>query len=401
MITIRSAIKIVSRETAALNSERVDIRESLGRILAQDVVADMDLPPFDRSQMDGYAVIATDTTKAPVELTIIGESAAGSGFDRKLKSGETVRIMTGARVPAGADAVQKIELTDDKGFADRSTVTILSPVKKGTAIVGPASEIKKGSRVIRSGEKITSANISVLAAFGVSTPKVSKRPNAAIIGTGSEIVDIASRPRSDQIRNSNSVMLKALAEDAGAVAEIFPNVGDDLNDLKRAIKTAAKGRDIVMITGGVSVGKYDLTKLALLELGAEIFFDKVRLKPGKPAVFARLGKTLVFALPGNPVSAAVTFHLFVRRAIAIMQGSRDIDLPTQTAIAAARVKAPAERDALIPARLSTDRQARLIAAPQKWIGSSDLVGASRGDCYIFVPKGSTIDAGSTATVMII
>ncbi len=395
MIPVSKAINIIKRETGVLGTERVNLADAVGRVLAENIVADTDLPPFDRSQMDGFAVTASETRNAPVTLKIVGESAAGSGWHKAMKRGQAVRIMTGAPVPAGADAVAKIESTSDKD----TRVTILVCVKKGTAIVRKGSEIKKGRVVIKQGSLITVNNIATLAAFGYSKVNIGKRPRVAILGTGSEIVDINKNPGRDQIRNSNSVMLKVMIEQCGAVAETYPIAPDKLSDLRSQISNSATGRDILIITGGVSVGKYDLTKAALVELGAKIFFEKVRLKPGKPAVFARLGKTLVFGLPGNPVSAAVTFQLFVRKAIMQLQGASPTDLKTGFAILGSDAKAARDRDTYLPSRLETDEAGRLIADTLRSQGSSDLIGFAHADSLVFVSKGEIIKGGETAPIV--
>ncbi|HEV8593514.1 MAG TPA: molybdopterin molybdotransferase MoeA, partial [Pyrinomonadaceae bacterium] len=207
MIPISKALKIVSEQVRNLGSEKVGIEACVGRFLAQDIVADTDLPPFNRSQMDGFAVQAADTTNAPIDLKIVGESAAGLGWHKTLKKGEAVRIMTGAPVPSGADAVQKVENTSEYGLS----VTILKPVKKGASIVINGSEIKRGQKVISNGERITENLIAPIAAFGYTSVKTVRQPRIEIIGTGSEIVEISEKPGKDQIRNSNSIMLKAFA----------------------------------------------------------------------------------------------------------------------------------------------------------------------------------------------
>lgn len=395
MIEISKALKIIDQETAALGYEKIDLADAVGRVLAEDIVADSDLPPFDRSQMDGFAVFAADTIKAPVTLKIVGESAAGHGWHHTMKCGEAVRIMTGAPVPPGADAVQKVELTTEA----EGSVTILQPVEKGRSIVRCGGEIKKGSKVLRAGSAVTENMIATLAAFGYAKIKVGKSPRAAILGTGSEIVQFNRKPGRDQIRNSNSVMLDVFCRRFGAETTVLPIVKDNIADLRNAIKNAAKKANIVILTGGVSVGKYDHTKTALAELGAEIFFEKVRLKPGKPAVFARLGKTPVFGLPGNPVSAAVTFHLFVRKAILAMQGACMTDLRKGFAVLAADARAARERDTYLPARLETDKLGQLIAHPLKWQGSSDFIGFAHADSLIFVRQGQTLAAGEVAEVV--
>ncbi|MFN0139361.1 MAG: gephyrin-like molybdotransferase Glp [Pyrinomonadaceae bacterium] len=399
MIPVSKAIKLIDRESRKIGSEKIALSAAVGRILAENIVADSDLPPFDRSQMDGYAVVASETKNAPVTLKVVGESAAGHGWHRKLRSGEAVRIMTGAPVPSGADAVQKVELTHEVD----SVVTINEAAKRGQNIVRRGEEIKRGKRVVASGEVVTENMIAVLASFGYARVSVGKRPRVAILATGSEIVDIAKRPGRDQIRNSNSAMLDVLCRKFGAETTVLPMVGDDIAKLKSAIKSAVRNlkSEILIVTGGVSVGKYDHTKAALNELGAEIFFEKVCLKPGKPAVFARLGKTLIFGLPGNPVSAAVTFHLFVRRAILNAQRASFVDLKRGAAVLAADAKAARDRDTYLPARLETNRSGQLVAIPLRSQGSSDFVGFARADSLIFIPKGKMKNEGDVAEVAIL
>ncbi len=253
--------------------------------------------------------------------------------------------------------------------------------------------------MFRSCEVVNEKMIASLAAFGYSRLKVSRRPSVAILSTGTEIVAIEKRPGRDQIRNSNSVMLRVLCEQAGAKVTLLPKTGDDLEKLKSRISRAVTSRsDVLVITGGVSVGKYDLTKAALRELGADIFFERVRLKPGKPTVFGKLKKTLIFGLPGNPVSAAVTFYLFVRSAILKMQNAARVDLPAGFAVLASTAKAAKERDTYLPATLATDAGGRLLATPLRWLGSSDFVGFAKADVLIFVPKGETISSGNAARI---
>ncbi len=395
MIPVAKALKIIERESNPLGTERINLADSIGRILAENVVADTDLPPFDRSQMDGYAVKATDTKIAPATLKIVGESAAGRGWHKTLKKGEAVRIMTGAPVPAGADAVQKIELTEEKD----GKVVILEPTGKDRFIIRKGAEIKNGRTVIKKGEMLTSAGIAVPAAIGYAKIKVAKRPRVAIFSTGTEVVEIAKKPKRDQIRNSNSLMLAALCLSAGAEPEIFPTVGDNISDLKSQISDSIERADILITTGGVSVGKYDLTKLALQELGAKIFFDKVALKPGKPTVFGKLKKTCVFGLPGNPVSAAVTFHLFVRHLIGRMQNVVNPCLRDGLAVAGDRAKGTRERDTYLPSKLSTDAVGRLVATSVRWMGSSDFVSFASADSLIFVPKGRDIEKGEVGRIV--
>ncbi len=395
MIPVSVAIEIVTGEVEPLAGESVPLAATVGRILAEDIIADSDMPPFNRSQMDGYAVRADDTANAPVMLKIVGESAAGRGWHNMLEAGEAICIMTGASVPAGADAVQKVELTAEHAGA----VEIRESVKTGRNIVNRGSETRCGDKVISSGTQVTQNMIATLAAFGYASVKVAKRPMVTIMSTGSELVEVHQTPGIDQIRNSNSAMLDALARGCGCETAIAPIEGDDLTILTAAISDSLNGSDILLITGGVSVGKYDLTKLALAEIGAEIFFEKVSMKPGKPVVFAKYGKTPIFGLPGNPVSAAVTFFMFARMAALQMQDARETTLRRGHAVLVADVKAAQGRDTYLPAKLDTDAAGRLLATPTRWQGSSDFIGLANADALIFIPKGERRETGSVAEIL--
>jgi len=383
MIPVADAIQIVLSQTSTLSAESVPLSDALARILAENIVADTDLPPFDRAQMDGYAVRAADVVKTPARLRIVGESAAGVGWHNEMNTGEAVRIMTGAPVPSGADAVQQVELTREVNGA--GLVEILESVEAGRSIVRQAQEIKRGETVLRAGDDINAQTIATLASFGYAQVKVGRRPHVAVMATGSELVDVDQKPAQDQIRDSNNYTIEAYAKLAGATVERLPLAGDDTEQLKKQIAAAVERSDALITSGGVSMGVYDFTKAALKELGAEIFFERVALRPGKPTVFARIGKTLVFGLPGNPVSVAVTFNLFARTALRIMQGSTQPTLRPETAALARSVKGSAERESYLPAILRTDEKGTLLAEPLKWGGSSDFVAFARTTALINVP----------------
>jgi molybdopterin molybdotransferase len=417
MIRVGEAIRIVLEHTLRIPTESVPLADALGRGLAEDIIADTDLPPFDRAQMDGYAVRAADTANAPVRLCVVGESVAGRGWHRELKAGEAVRIMTGAPVPSGADAVQQVELTRDPADLKRQRtqrvsqrnaekaeearfVEILQSVKAGRSIVKKAEEIRAGETVLRAGEDITAAMIATLASFGYAQVKVGRRPQVAVMATGSELVDVYQKPGRDQIRDSNNYTIAAYAKLAGAVVERLPLAGDNPQVLRRQMAEAAGRADVLITSGGVSMGAYDFTKPALKELGAEVFFERVALRPGKPTVFGRIGKTLVFGLPGNPVSVAVTFNLFVRTTLRAMQGAKDLALPEDGALLARDVKGSIERESYLPAVLRTDEKGNLLSEPLKWGGSSDFVGFARATALIRVPAGiRALAAGSLVSIL--
>jgi molybdenum cofactor synthesis domain-containing protein len=399
MIPVAEAIQIVRQQTVPLPIERVRIEQTLGRVLAADVVADTDLPPFDRAQMDGYAVRAEDVKETPARLRIIGESAAGRGWHHQLEAGQAVRIMTGAPVPAGADSVQQVELTTE--LKDGTVVELLETVETGKSIVKRGSEITAGEIVLRAGTTINAAMMAVLAAFGYAQVEVFQKPCVAVLATGTELVPVDQKPGQDQIRDSNNYSISAYAELAGAVVERMPLTGDETSLLKTQIAAAAKRCDLIVTSGGVSMGVYDVTKAALKELDAEIFFERVALRPGKPTVFARLPNgTLVFGLPGNPVSVSVTFNLFARTALLAMQGTAEPALKRETALLARSVKGTTDRESYLPAQLTTNDDAELVAFPLKWGGSSDFVAFALTTALVIVPANvKAIEAGSLVSVL--
>ena len=399
MISVAEAIQIVRQQTRPLPTERVKLEHVLNRILAEDVIADSDLPPFDRAQMDGYAVRAEETTTAPVRLRIAGESAAGRGWHQELKEGEAVRIMTGAPVPIGADSVQQVELTHE--LKDGTVVELLESVGLGKSIVKRGSEVQAGETVLQSGTSINAAMMAVLAAFGYAEVAVAQRPRVGVLATGTELVSVNEKPGQDQIRDSNNYSISAYAQLTGALVERLPLARDETSVLTKQIAQAMEKCDVVITSGGVSMGVYDVTKSALHELGAEIFFERVALRPGKPTVFARLPNgTLVFGLPGNPVSVAVTFNLFARTALLAMQGMSEPALKHESALLARSVKGNVDRESYLPAQLTTNDDGELIAFPLKWGGSSDFVAFALTTALLIVPPGTkTLEANSLVRVL--
>lgn len=398
MISVAEAIAMVKKNTDVLPPEQVALADALGRVLAEDIVADSDLPPFNRAQMDGYAVRAEDVANVPARLRIAGESAAGRGWHQEMKTGEAVRIMTGAPVPCGADSVQQVEVTRE--LDNGSVVEIAKPTTSGQFIVPRAAEIKIGERVLMSGDEINAAMIAALASFGYSEVKVGRRPRVSVLATGSELVGVDQKPKPDQIRDSNSYSLGAYASLAGACVNRLPLAADDPETLRQTIADATTQCDMLILSGGVSMGVYDFTKAALNSLGAEIFFERVSLRPGKPTVFAKLGSTLLFGLPGNPVSVSVTFNLFARTAIRAMQGARVPEMLHETAILAHNVKGAMERESYLPARLETNDEGHLRAVPLKWGGSSDFVAFTQATALINVATGvCALEAGSTVRIV--
>lgn len=383
MITVDEALNTVLGQVEMLGVETVSLEQAHCRILAEDVRADIDLPPFDRARMDGYAVRSEDVTTAPVSLNLIGEIAAGARFYGKLNPGEAVKIFTGAPIPEGADSVQKVEVTHSHG----QTVEISEPVRPGQFITPRASEVAAGELLAERGREIGPAVMAVLASFGYAEVKVGRRPRVAVISTGSELVKVSAKPYGAQIRNSNSYTIASYAERAGAIVDLLGTVEDTPEATLKALADAAGGRDMVITSGGVSMGDYDLVKGALAEMGAEVYFEKVMIRPGKPTVFARRDQTYFFGLPGNPVSTSVTFNVFARPAIRKMQGERKPSLPTVRAALARPLKDASSRRSYLPARLTIEN-GRALAEPLRWGGSSDLVAFMRSDALIVVREES-------------
>jgi len=328
MLSYNQALKKVLDQAGCLKSEKVDISESLGRVLAEDIRAREDIPNFDRSAMDGYAVRACDVKTAsqacPVCLKVLTDLPAGRQTRKKLTPGTAIRIMTGAPVPNGADSVVMVEYTrkSDAGAGCLNFVDILTPVRKEENVSRSGEDVKKDELVIAKGTFIRPAEIGMLASLGKAGVRVTRRPEIAVIPTGDEIKHLDAVLKKGQIRDSNSYSITALAVACGAQVKNMGIAGDSKAALLKKINVAGEA-DIIVLTGGVSVGDYDLVKDVLLETGVKMLFWKVKIKPGKPVFFGKKGKTLVFGLPGYPVSAMVTFQLFVRPVISAMLGQSD------------------------------------------------------------------------------
>jgi molybdenum cofactor synthesis domain-containing protein len=323
--------------------------------------------------------------------------AAGAKFDRRLNPGEAVKIFTGAPVPEGADAVQKVEVTHAEGDA----VRILEPVVAGQFITPRASETTAGAVVAEAGREIGAAELAVLASFGYARVRVALRPRVAVISTGSELVGVSVRPSGAQIRNSNTYTIASYAERAGAIVDVLGTIQDSEDVTRDALERSAGNHDIVITSGGVSMGDYDLVKAALKQIGAEIYFDKVAIRPGKPTVFARRGRTFFFGLPGNPVSTSVTFNVFARPAIRGMLGASAPSLPMVRARLARSLNDSSSRRSYLPARLYVEG-GRAMVESLKWGGSSDLVAFMKANALIAVPEEMHhIEADELVDVMVL
>jgi molybdopterin molybdotransferase len=319
MIACQDALREILRRVRPLGAETVPLAEAAGRTLAADVRAADPVPPFAKATMDGYAVRAADTKGAaggtPVVLDVIEDLPAGRTSRKSLGPGRAIRIMTGAPLPRGCDAVAMVEDTEKDG----TRVIVRAAVDPGDNIGSAGEDVRKGERVLEKGRVVGPAEIGMLAAVGRASVRVARRPLLAVIATGDEIVEPGERLGPGRIRNANGYSLTAQADQAGAQAVYLGIARDNPAALKRTLRKA-EGADILVLSGGVSVGDYDLVRDELIGSGVKPVFWRVSIKPGKPTFFGTSGRRLVFGLPGNPTSAMVTFHLFVRPAIDTMLG---------------------------------------------------------------------------------
>jgi molybdopterin molybdotransferase len=379
MISFDKALALVLGEVTPLPAEDVALEQALGRVLAEDVASDQDLPPFDRAAMDGYALRAADVAAAPVALDVVGEVRAGQWPDLAIGPGQAVRIMTGAPVPPGADAVQQVEKTQP---LDEFRVTILDAVGGGANVAPRGSEVGAGDVVLTRGRVIDASATAVLASAGRTRVRAARRPVLALLVTGDEIVDVAARPAPAQIRNTNGPAVAAQARQAGADVRLL-GVAPDRQDAIADALGKGLAADVLVVTGGVSAGDYDLVEPALLDLGATFLFTRVAIKPGAPLVFGRLGGALVFGLPGNPVSAQVTFDLFVRPALLKMQGAQVLERPRVRVELLGPIRSRSGRKSHVPARVRLEG-GRLVARPVRSMGSGDLVAHARANALVVI-----------------
>jgi len=398
MISIDEALGILLKNIPERKTERVSFHRSLGRVIAEDIAATSDIPPFNRATMDGFAVRAEDVQNAPAELILGGEARAGGGVPEKLKPKEAFSIMTGAPVPEGANAVQIVEVCAVSPC--ESKVSILKPVEPGENIAPRGREAMSGDVIIKAGCVAGPAEIALLATFGYAEVLVYTRPSVAILATGDELVEFNETPRPDQIRNSNAYCLAAQLLLLGIEADYLGIARDEKNDLRKKI-LAGLDRDVLIITGGVSMGDYDFVRDVFEELGIDILFSKVAIKPGKPTVFARKGDRLVFGLPGNPLSSMITFECFARPVLGRMCGMKQPELQRVHGALVEDVRQTPGRTAFLPAR-SEWTQAGWTVKPISWKNSADMVGFSRANATLIFPgERDLLSRGEIVEIMLL
>jgi molybdopterin molybdotransferase len=375
----RSAVEQHAASIPPPATENFALDATLSRILAEPITADRDVPPFPRAMRDGYAIRASDLESLPVRLKILGEIKAGgdpSAFH--VEPGQAVSIMTGAPAPMGADAVVMVEHTSSAG----DMVEVAKGVASGDNIVPTGAEARRGDSLLAPGTRIDEAVIAVAASVGTARIQVYTRPKVAILSTGDELVDIRETPGPSQIRNSNSHSLAAQVRKAGGEPAILPIAPDEKTRLRSLIEEGLRS-DLLLLSGGVSVGRYDFVEQVLEDLGAEFFFTGALIQPGRPVVFGRVRDTYFFGLPGNPVSTMVTFELFARPILEALSGAT----PRLLRFLHARLKAAIARKPglkrFLPATLSGEfENAEVELTP--WQGSGDLASTARANCYVVV-----------------
>jgi len=417
MIDLEAALAHVAAEARLLPARRVRLEAARGRRLVERIVADVDSPPWDRAMMDGFAVRSADFaggggSDVPVSLDVVVDLAAGDASNLSIRPGSCARIMTGAPVPAGTDAVVPIECAVEgtAGVHAGGVVRLVDPRFRAGQHVGlRGCAFRAGAEVLPAGTRLTPAAIGLAAEAGATHVMVVPRPRVAILSTGSELVAPEALPRFGQTRNSNGPMLAAAVAALGAEPVALGAVVDRPEPLRAAVAQGLAA-DILLLSGGVSAGDLDLVPGTFRTCGVEKIFHKVRLKPGKPVWFGFYdrphggGRCLVFGLPGNPASSLVCFDLFVRPALSSLLGWPEARcrLPRRRARLAGGAKGAEDRPVYAPCRIESGDDGSLVAHPLPWTGSSDLVGLAVADGYLVLPAGvRRAEAGEEVEVVVL
>ncbi|MFN4260453.1 MAG: gephyrin-like molybdotransferase Glp [Gemmataceae bacterium] len=387
MLEVSQAQAIILQHANPLPPVRVRLTSAArGLVLAEAVRSDIDSPPYDKAMMDGYAVRTADLTSGAAVLDVIEEVTAGRTPTRTVAAGQATRIMTGAPLPAGADAVVMIERTQP---LDGQRVHIEGgPIQPGLNILPRGREMRAGEAVLHPGAELRPQEFGLLAAVGCDEVAVFPRPKVAILPTGDELVEAAVKPGPGQIRNSNGPMLAAQVERAGGVAVPLDIARDKVEHLKRFIVQGLE-QDVLLLSGGVSAGQLDLVPEVLTQLGVTSHFHKVAMKPGKPILFGTRGTTLVFGLPGNPVSSLACFELFVRPALRRLGGRNEPGPRWWSLPLAMDFAYRTDRPTYYPVRLEVSEDGGLRFRPLPWFGSADLRALTQANALALFPAGDT------------
>jgi len=396
LISVAEALDHVLAHAAPLPPEQVPLDDALGRVLAADLKALRTQPPADVSAMDGYAARASDVANVPVQLTVIGEVAAGRPFTATVGAGEAARIFTGGVIPAGADTIVVQEIAERAGDA----VTVLKPVSKGRHIRRQGLDFRRGDTLFAAGRRLSARDLALLAGMNHPIVPVHRRPKVALFATGDELVPPGAEPGPGQIVYSNGFALAALAQEEGAAVVDLGLVEDKLEPTIATVRAAREGAaDILLTTGGASVGEYDLVHKAFAAEGMNLSFWKVAMRPGRPLMHGRLGGMQVLGLPGNPVSAYVCAFLFLVPLIRRMSGRSDLAMPTDSAVLGADLAENDERADYLRATLQENSEGR-IATPFAVQDSSMMVPLAKADCLIIrEPYAPASAAGSRCVIV--
>jgi molybdopterin molybdotransferase len=410
VVSFEEARRLVEQHAAAVRPaevETVDLVASQYRVLAVEILADRDFPPFPRATRDGYAVRSADLAHTPTRLEIIGEARAGDWTDPgtlSISRGQAVEIMTGAPLPAGADAVVMVEQTSFPDPSTRKLVEVRRSVSSGENFVPRGAEARAGQILLGHGHRMDHAAIGIAASVGKSHVQVFRKARVAVLSTGDEIVDINATPGPAQIRNSNSYSLAAQIQSAGAEPVQLAIAPDERHQLKSLIEKGLN-YDLLVLTGGVSMGKYDLVEQVLAELNAEFYFTGAKIQPGRPVVFGSCGvpvpnRKYFFGLPGNPVSTMVTFELFVRPMIEALSGVKPQPLIFLRARLKSEIKTKTGLKRFLPAMLVGEFENAEVEL-ERWQGSGDIAALARANCYMVIPPDcERIEAGEWVSLLL-
>jgi len=395
VLSVEEALDQILSRIRPLGTELVELTAALGRVLAEPVVSRRELPPWPNSSMDGYAIRADDTRAGGAELVVVGRIIAGSMPGRALRSGEAMRIFTGAPLPDGADAV----VPQEDVTGDDARVTIPERVEAGAFVRRAGEDVRAGDVVVEAGQTISAAEVGLLAALGDARVRVYRRPRVAVLSTGNELAELGTEPEPGQIPNTNTYALMAQAVEAGALPVSLGVAPDRLEAIVERIRWAASA-DMLVSSAGVSVGELDLVREALVRCGAELHLWKVAMRPGKPITFGSLADRPVFGLPGNPVSAMVTFELFVRPALRKMAGWSAVDRPRIWARVLEPIRNPGGRRGYLRVTLARDGReygARLTGDQ----GSGILRSMVRADGLAVVAPDTIVPVGERVEVILL
>jgi len=394
-ISLEQALNILMDHVTHGKTERKTLEDCLGLVLSEDVYALLDMPPFSRSAQDGYALCSKDSIGAtgenPIKLKVTGKIYAGDHLDVQVRPGEAVRIMTGAMVPAGADCVLRQEDTDE----GEDVVQIYKEVEPGCSICFKGEEYKKGHTLLHAGTKIDAAALAVASGNGIMELPVYERVKAAVVSSGSEVVEPGTPLTPGKIYNTNTIYMKARLSQLGARVMMTRTVGDDLEVMAEALKEAADQAELVITTGGVSVGQKDLTEEALLSIGAEILFHGIAIKPGMPTLAAEKDGVLFIGLSGNPFSAAIPFEMFVREILSLKMGDPDLKLRRETLTAVTGFSKDSRKRRFLRGKAE---------GKEVWLPDQQANGQMRSmvgcNCLIEIPAGSgPVKAGDKVEVL--